>query len=607
MWLFKRSSTASDWAGQGHTWVGYLRRGLSRKVAEDSVADNQDYSAAFSNLSNLQPFVVRHWHKGALGAFLVLFSSLLALPQPLITRYLIDDVLIAKELGLLAGALLMIIGIRLAEMLAGLVQGYYFARFEQMILLDIQKHLLSRTLRFPKSFFDSNETGYLISRLTSDVHGVRLLFSSFLVQVVASVFRFVGGAALLFYLEWRLALVALCVAPLLVFPVRFFSNKIRVLSHHSMERNAQVWRRLQEALASTSLIKAFSSEEREVGRVMKELRRSFHLSMESMAVNTVAGLGMGGPAQLTSLLVLGFGAFLVINDQWTLGSLLAFRTYLGYVFGPAQFLAGANIRLQPALASLERVSTLFDIVPEPNDGIGRLVNRLKGEIEFRGVSFSYSEREVVLDDLCCEIQAGDRVAIVGPSGVGKSTLVSLLLRFYRPTKGKVLFDGEAADSYELTSLRQRIGYVSQRTDLLTGSIAENLRYGNMDATHEQVEAAARVAGIHDFIVGLPDDYESTVGEGGVNFSEGQKQRLSIARALIRDPDILILDEPTASLDPATEKSIFEALPPAVKHKTMIVVAHRPTTIQQADRVFLLRNANLVEVADADEAILELSR
>ncbi len=565
------------------------------------------YARTIDSLANLRPFVTRHWRKGALGASLVLFSSLLALPQPLITRYLVDDVLLARAMPLLAGALLLLVGVQLASMLAGLVQGYFFTRFEQMVLLDIQEHLLSRTLRFPKAFFDSQETGYLMSRLTSDVGGIRLLFSSFLVQVVASLFRFVGGAALLFYLEWRLALVALAVIPLMVLPVRYFSHKSRTLGHHLMERRSQVWRRLQEALSSTSLIKAFSSEKREVGRVMAELQKSFHLAMEQMTVSSLAGLCLGGPGQLVGLLVLAVGGYLVITDQWTLGSLLAFRTYLGYVFGPAQFLAGANLQLQPALASLERVSVLFDIVPEPDDGSGRAVDRLAGEIELVDVSFTYGTREVVLDRVSCHIAAGERVAVVGPSGVGKTTLVSLVMRFYRPLSGSLRFDGVDADDYNLSSLRQRIGYVAQRTELLTGTIAENLRYGNLDASLDAVVKAAQVAGIHDFVASLPLGYESSVGERGVNFSEGQKQRLSIARALLRDPDILVLDEPTSSVDPATEQSIFDALPELVRDKTMIVVAHRPTTVRQADRVLLLRQGQLVEVADADEAVTALSR
>jgi ABC-type multidrug transport system fused ATPase/permease subunit len=285
----------------------------------------------------------------------------------------------------------------------------------------------------------------------------------------------------------------------------------------------------------------------------------------------------------------------VIKDQWTLGSLLAFLAYLGYVFGPAQFLATANLQLQEALAALQRVATLFDIVPEENLGVGQPVDRLTGEIEFKNVSFSYDAREPVLKDVSLLVEPGEQVAIVGPSGVGKTTLLSLILRFYRPTAGEILFDGRPASAYEVGSLRQRIGYVSQSTRLISGSIMENLCYGNPEASEEQVVRATKAAGIHQFISGLPEGYGTKLGEDGVNLSEGQKQRLSIARALIKDPDILVLDEPTSALDSKTEVSIFQSLPSLIQGKTLFVVSSRLPTIVDSDRVLLLNENRLVAI------------
>ena len=265
-----------------------------------------------------------------------------------------------------------------------------------------------------------------------------------------------------------------------------------------------------------------------------------------------------------------------------------------FVYNPAQFLATANLQLQNALAALERVSALYDIVPEES-GAGVSISKLDGRVEFKNVSFSYNAEEPILEDISFQISPAEHVAIVGPSGVGKTTLVSLLLRFYQPTVGEVWYDDQPANSYELRSLRERIGYVSQGNFLLSGSIMDNLLYGNPDASIEQVESATRAAGIHDYIVSLPDAYSSRLGERGVNISEGQRQRLSIARALIKDPDIIILDEPTSALDSIVEKSIFDSLPNILRKKTMFVVAHRLATIQRSDKILLLNEKRLIAV------------
>ena len=586
-----------------HNWFSYLKRGLSRKLPEDRLAAKEGYSGLKANLQNLRPFVSRHWWKGLVGAGLIIFTSLLGFPQPLIMRYVVDDVILNRQLGLLIGAILLLIGIFLAEHLANLLQKYYFARFEQEVTLDIQKDLLDHTLSLPKSFFDDNQTGYLMSRLSSDVEGLRWFFSGTIVHIFSNTIRCIGGLGLLFYLEWRLAIGVLAILPFIAISVRYFSRKVHVLSHHSMEKQAMVSSMFQESLSSVSLIKAFSSEARTTGRLMSGLKGTFQISMEQSTVSSVASFIINSMPAVARGVVLALGAYLVIDGQWTLGSLLAFQAYLGYVFGPAQYLASANLELQNARASLERVSALFDIVPEEKIGVGKTVDRLKGEIEFKNVSFSYDDREPVLEDVSFRIHAGEQVAIVGPSGVGKTTLMSLILRFYRPASGEVYFDGSPATDYEVGSLRRRIGYVSQSTLLLSGTIMENLRYGNPEANEEQVTRATKAAGIHEFIQSLPAGYKTEIGEKGVNLSEGQKQRLSIARALVKNPDILVLDEPTAALDSKTEKSIFSMLPSLVRDKTLFVAAHRLSTIKNSDYILLLNENRLIAVG-THQSLLE---
>jgi ABC-type multidrug transport system fused ATPase/permease subunit len=586
-----------------HNWFSYLKRGLSRKLPEDRLAGSEGYSGLKANLQNLRPFVKRHWWKGLMGAGLIIFTSLLGFPQPLIMRYVVDDVIINRQLGLLFGAILLLIGIFLTEHLANLLQKYYFARFEQEVTLDIQKDLLDHTLSLPKSFFDDNQTGYLMSRLSSDVEGLRWFFSSTIVHIFSNIIRFIGGLGLLFYLEWRLAIGVLVILPFIAISVRYFSSKVHILSHQSMEKQAMVSSMFQESLSSVSLIKAFSSEARTIGRLMSGLKGTFQISMEQSTVSSVASFIINSMPAVARGVVLAFGAYLVIDGQWTLGSLLAFQAYLGYVFGPAQYLASANLELQNARASLERVSALFDIVPEEKIGVGKTVDRLKGEIEFKNVSFSYDDREPVLEDISFRIHPGERVAIVGPSGVGKTTLMSLILRFYRPVSGEIYFDGSPATDYEVGSLRRRIGYVAQSTLLLSGTIMENLRYGNPEANEEQVRQATKAAGIHKFIQSLPAGYKTEIGEKGVNLSEGQKQRLSIARALVKNPDILVLDEPTSALDSKTEKSIFSTLPSLIRDKTLFVAAHRLSTIKNSDSILLLNENRLIAVG-THQSLLE---
>jgi subfamily B ATP-binding cassette protein MsbA len=576
-----------------NTWFAYLKGAWARKMPEDKIGGPKHSERVRANLKNLIPIIKRHWRKGALGAVLILLTSLLAFPGPLITRFLIDKVILGKQLRLLLGVVLLLAGIKIVGIVFGILQQYFFTRFEQEVLLEIQQILFDRTLRLPKSFFDDKETGYLMSRLLGDVGGVRWFFSSTVVHIVTSFIRFAGGVIFLLYLNWRLALAVLVVLPLMFASVRFFGRKLRILSHHGMERQAEVYQSVQESLAQTSLIKAFATEKRTLHALVGKLRASLQLGMEQNTLGSLANLAINAAPDLAHLIVLGVGALLIIRGQWSVGSLLAFQSYVGFVYGPAQFLATANFQWQGAMASLERVSALFDVVPEEHDGVGLKAEHLRGEVEFRDVCFSYNGRETVLDGVSFSVRAGEHVAIVGPSGVGKTTLVSLILQFYRPQKGEILIDQRPAVEYELRSLRRRVGYVPQSPTLLSGTIADNLRYGDPEADDPQVTKAARAAGIHDFIASLPKGYLSLVGERGVNFSEGQKQRLAIARALVKDPDIVVLDEPTSALDSRTEASIFAVLPELLRGRTLFIIAHRLSTIQKADRILCFDDKGLV--------------
>jgi ABC-type bacteriocin/lantibiotic exporter with double-glycine peptidase domain len=569
---------------------------FQRVMARDEPAERISYERQRSLAAiwpRLRPYLRPRLPAFIFGGLLALTLALLSLAGPLVYRVLIDDVILHAHLEILAALVALLIGIKVIERLLAVYQDFFFTRFENEILLEIQHALLEHTLRLPKSFYDQREVGYLMSRFSADVMQLRLLFSSTLVRMISQALRFAGGAVLVLVLNWRLGLLALSMVPLMSFGMAHFAQRTRRMSRWGMEARANVSRTMQESLASTELIKSFSSEDRTARSINARLRSALDIGLETRILSSAANLVVNALPDLTRVLVLILGAIWVVDGRWSLGSLLAFLSYLGYVFGPARSLATMNLQLQGSIAALERVLGLFDLVPEEDKQGDLEPERLGGSIEFRDVSFSYGQKDAVLKDLHFTIQPGEHVAIVGQSGVGKTTLVSLLLRFYKPTSGEIFFDNISAAEYRLSSLRKRIGYVAQGTTLLSGSVADNLRYGNPEATESELITACRVARIHDFIMSLPDGYGSRLGERAVNLSAGQRQRLCIARALVRAPDILIFDEPTSSLDQAVEKAIFETLPEAASGKTMVMIAHRPATIRMADRILMLENGRLI--------------
>lgn len=550
----------------------------------------------------LFPLVKPHYWSGLLGFTSVVLSSLLAFLSPLVNRYFIDDVIVAARADLLIWALFLFSGIKIFSIGVSFLKDYYLLSFQENVMQDLQASLLDHVLRLPKSFFDSKEIGYLISRISSDLQGLKWFFSGTLVYLLTNILQFFGGLAFLFYLEWRLALISVFLLPLLLLVVHYFSLRIRNLSQAWMEQHAQISKHLQETVASIQLVKAFASEDQESKRVMDAYQAHRQITMKRSILQSVANLAIQILPDLAIGVVLILGGYFVIEGQWTLGSLLAFIAYLGQVYGPAKYFADTNFSLQNSLVALQRVMDLLKIVPEENLEEGLRIDHLKGDLIFKDVSFSYGGLEPVLQNISFHIDSGEHVAILGPSGVGKTTLISLILAFYKPSQGEILFDGLPTSSYHLPSLRKRIGYVSQNTLLLSGTFNENLRYGNPNATQAEVEAAARAAGIHDFIDSLPNQYEALIGERAANLSEGQKQRLSIARALVKKPDIFILDEPTSALDSITEKSVFEALPSYFQNKTVFIIAHQLASIQAVDRILVFNDKQLLAMGTHEQLI-----
>jgi ABC-type bacteriocin/lantibiotic exporter with double-glycine peptidase domain len=575
-------------------WLTILKSGLARHHATDRICGATSTSGVAAAWRRLYPYFRRHRTHALLGAMFIGLGTLVGFAPPLITRYLVDKVILPGRLE----PVLMVVGLLAAclaaEKILRLAEEFCFARFEQGGLLDIQEDLISRTLRLPKAFFDEQQTGYLTRRLTEDVESLRFLFSDVLANAAGQTLRLAGAAGFLFYLEWRIALLMLALLPALAWALRYFSRKVYLLSRERLERQAEAAGQIQESLADATTIKVLASSAGAAGKIMASLLKAFGATLKQSTVGSLAGVITQSIPGAGRALALAAGAVLVIRGEWTLGSLLAFQAYLSGVFGPAQYLVSVNLRLQQARAALERVSALFDIALEKEKAGTVHAEKLTGEIEFRWVSFAYDGVAPVLKDLALHIRPGEAVAVMGPSGVGKTTLVSLMLQFYKPTAGEIYFDGRPASEYDLDALRRRMGYVPQRPLLTSGTIMDNILCGKPEATVETVVSSARLAGLHEEVLSFPRGYQTTVGEGGLKLSEGQKQRVALARALVMDPDILILDEPTASLDAPTEQSILDGLSAWRKNRTLFVVTHRISLARRCDRVLCLDGDRLVE-------------
>ena len=570
------------------SYFAYLKNSLTLKLPEDQISPDRKYAKLRDSLKHIYPSALRNWKTGVVTYGLLIIAALLTYPQPMINRYLIDDVILNKHIKMLAPVLLLLLGIALTSALVNQLQAFYSTRFNQEVTLDVQRNLINRVFSLPKTFFDHTPKGYLMSRLTADVNGVNWFFSGAVVQLVMQFFRFVGGIGFLFYLEWRLAVAVMLSLPIPILATVFFAKRSYIISHTNRERSARYYAIFQEIFSSIPLIRTFSKEGKAEGDIVREIQNNNKAINEQGVLNSFNSNVMSAMPSAAKFLVLAFGSYWVIKGEWTVGSLLAFSSYLSFVYGPVNYLATSANQLQSTRASLERVAALFNTIPEDNVENGMMVKALSGEVEFKGVSFEYEPNKPVLRQVSFHASRGEHWAIIGKSGVGKTTLVSLIMRFYKPQAGEVRFDGKDASAYNVRALRGRIGFVSQHTELLSGRIIDNLKLGNDGASFAQVVEACKTADIHEHIESLPRKYDTLLEEEGANLSEGQKQRLSIARALVKSPDILIMDEPTSALDNVTERSIYSMLPEAVKGKTLFTIAHRLNTVRAADKVLFMR-------------------
>lgn len=531
-------------------------------------------------------------------------ATAMELLPPWLVKVVIDDVIQGKRMGLLPWVL------------GGLVASYAlkttFAslrirlnnRLEQTVVHDLRSHIFSALQRLSISYFEDRSTGEIMSRVTNDTEHVERIFIDGLEGALTACLTLIGITSMLFLLNWKLALLSLLPIPLLMVSASWFTKTVHGYYHHIRKGSGELSSYLQDALSGIRETMGFSKQGYEQQRFDRLSRAYSDSNLKAMYLWSIYSPGMMFLGSLGTVLILWYGAGEVQQGRLTLGELVLFLSYLALFYVPINQIHSVNHMLQHALAASERVFEVLDTVPDVYDRPGVVTPdvRVRGEVKFEQVTFHYRPEVSVLKGLTVSVRPGERVALVGPSGAGKSTLVKLLMRFYDVTGGAILIDGNDLRDLPLRYVRDHIGFVQQEPFLFNGSVRDNILYGDLAASEQQLEQAARAARAHEFIVDLPEAYDTWIGERGIKLSVGQKQRVSIARVLLKDPPIVVFDEATSNIDTETEVKIREALNELTKGRTTIIIAHRLSTLHDAHRILVMDEGRLVEEGRHDELL-----
>ena len=522
-------------------------------------------------------------------------TTLMELVPPWLVKIVIDDVIQAHRPALLPWVIGGLIGAY------ALKNGFASCRIrlnntlEQRVVHDVRSQVFSALQRQSVSFYESRSTGEIMSRVTSDTEHVERIFIDGIEGLLTASLTLVGITAMLFVLNWKLALWALLPIPVLVLSATFFTRRIHGYYHEIRRHAADLNAYLQDALSGIRETMGFNRQGYEQGRFDQRSRAYAGGNLKAMLLWSVYSPGMIFMGSLGTALILWYGAGEVERGALTVGELVMFLSYLALFYVPVNQIHAVNHMLQHALAASERVFDIIDAVPDVLDRPTlRPTGRLRGDVRFDRVGFAYRADVPVLREVGLEVQPGERLALVGPSGAGKSTILKLLMRFYDVTEGAVMLDGQDVRSLPLAYLRAQIGLVQQEPFLFNGTVRENIAYGDPAADDAAIEKAARAARAHDFIAALPEGYHTWIGERGVKLSVGQKQRVSIARVLLKDPPIVIFDEATSNIDTETEVKIREALNVLTRGRTTFIIAHRLSTLHDVDRIVVVDHGCIVE-------------
>jgi subfamily B ATP-binding cassette protein MsbA len=557
-----------------------------------------------------------------LGVVCVAVVALTHITMPQVTRFVIDRILgshgrpvtldlhvlrvVLAPLAMLNFIFVCILVLYAVQGVVSFARTYLMSWVGQRVLFDIRNSLFQRLQELPMQFYQRRGTGYIMARVTGDVDTMGGMITSSTIDLFTNIVTIVAIVVILLLWHWKLALLSFAVLPLFAVNYHLFIRYIRIIWVRLRDKWSDLYGELHESIAGAQVVKAFSQERYEQRMFFRSMRETYAHSVDLARVSTLMGAISMLLVATGTAIILWYGGAEVLRGHLSIGQLFGFMGYLGMLYSPVVTLSTSNEIIQRAIISAERVFDILDArssVREAPDA--KPLPTVAGHVVFDHVSFGYEPEKLVLDDISVTVEPGMVVALVGPSGSGKTTFANLIPRFYDPTAGSVLIDDQDIKRVTLRSLRGNIGIVLQETFLFSGTIKDNLRYGRMEATDQEIVEAAMMANCHDFIVKeLPEGYDTEVGERGLRLSGGQKQRIAIARAILRDPRILILDEATSSLDSEAEALIQEALERLMRNRTTFVIAHRLSTVMKANLILVLRDGRLVERGTHEQLVAQ---
>ena len=574
-----------------------------RRKTQDSSANPL---TSWQQFRRLMVYVRPHSGRLTIALIAIVIGSVLSLAGPYTLQYLIDAVFTQNNAELLNRITVVLICIFAVQSVFYFIRGYQLQYIGERVMIDLRLQLFQHLQRLSLSFFNEHRTGELVSRATNDVSTVRSLVTSDIATAISQVIVFFG-ALIIIITDWHLTLFMLALVPLVVIVALLFGRRLRKISSGVQDQLAEATTVLEESIGGVRVVQSFTREDYEIGRYRNSIERTFRLALKRIRLSATFGPVASFMGFTAVIAVFWFGGQQVLNGTLTAGQLTMFLVLTLTIAGSIGSFSGLWTSLQEALGATKRI---FEIIDTPSDIFdqpgARPLPRIDGNLVIDDVSFAYQDNrdQHVLHGVSLEVRPGEVLALVGPSGAGKTTLVNLIPRFFDPQGGQVCIDGHDVRSVQVKSLREQIGLVPQDTLLFGGTVRENILYGKLDASEEEMIDAARAANAHDFILQLPKGYDTIVGERGVKLSGGQRQRVAIARAILKDPRILLLDEATSSLDSESEGLVQEALDRLMQGRTSVVIAHRLSTVHHANRIAVLDAGRLVELGTHTELIAQ---